>query len=37
MIAPSVGILHWLPAIEHPDLLAAPVRADLPPDAWVAA
>ncbi|MQA32771.1 YbaK/EbsC family protein [Modestobacter roseus] len=39
-VAPSLGTLNWLPAAEHPELLAAPVAAALPSltgPAWVAA
>ncbi|MGY1841166.1 MULTISPECIES: YbaK/EbsC family protein [unclassified Modestobacter] len=38
--APSLGTLSWLPAAEHPELLAAPVAAALPSlrgPVWVAA
>ena len=37
--APRLGSLHWLPAAEHPDLVAPPVAAalsGLPGPAWVA-
>jgi prolyl-tRNA editing enzyme YbaK/EbsC (Cys-tRNA(Pro) deacylase) len=39
MTAPRLGSLTWLPAIEHPDLLGAPVAAALsllPGPVWVA-